>query len=169
MATQHKRKTNVRPVTALSTDVTTSAPSTAKVPKQTSIAQPYTTSVDTTSSTPSCHSSYVCGQQNTELRNRVDTLEKRIAVLEETAVDKRRFLKKAEGLLTVFKIVLIAMPVTLCVAIAIVQYFCYKDDDILNIVTSIIGLAAVADCIITPILWKSTADKVDKIESMMNE
>ena len=150
-------------------DINVSTPAPAVSTPSASVMSLPTSTSDMASSTPACTNSFICGQQNNELKNRIESLENRIAVLEETAVDKRRFLKKTESLLLVFRIVLIAMPISLCIAIAIVQYFCYEDSKLLNVVTSLIGLAAVAECILLPILWKSTSDKVDKIEAMLEK
>ena len=96
-------------------------------------------------------------------------LERKVQVLEETAADKRKFLKKAESLLMVFRVVLISIPIVLCVAMAIVLYFCYEDSKLLNIVTSIIGLVAIAECVALPILWKNTAERVSAIEEQLRE
>lgn len=120
------------------------------------------------SSTPQCNA-FACGQQNNELQRRIDLLERKVQVLEETAEDKRRFLRKAESLLMIFRVVLIITPIVLCVAMAIVLYFCFEDSKLLNIVTSIIGLVAVAECIMLPILWRNTADRVSAIEEKLRQ
>lgn len=140
-------------------------------PAQTVSTSPNTNSVPTmasNSSTPQCNA-FACGQQNSELQRRIDLLERKVQVLEETAADKRKFLKKAESLLMVFRVVLISIPIVLCVAMAIVLYFCYEDSKLLNIVTSIIGLVAIAECVALPILWKNTAERVSAIEEQLRE
>ena len=175
MSTQHKR--NQRRTEVAITNTVTSSPSvstpmaTVSTPNMNvaSNTTQHSHTSDTMSSTPTCVNPFICGQQNNELKNRIKDLENRIAFLEETAVDKRRFLKKAESLLTVFRVILIAMPISLCASIAAVQYFFYQDNKLLNIVTSLVGLAAIAECILLPILWKGTADKVDKLEAMFDE
>ena len=109
------------------------------------------------SSTPICLNAFACGQQSNELKNDLEELKNRVKMLEETAVSKRVFLKKATSLLTVFRTVLIATPIALCASIATVQYFFYNDDKLLNVVTGIIGIVSVVECVMLPILWKTTA------------
>ena len=132
-------------------------------------AVPFSPMQPSTSSTQSCPSAYYCGQQNTELKQRIEDLEERLSHVEETADEKRSFLKKAENLLMVFKIVLVAMPVTLFVALAIVQYFVYDDSDLLNWVTGIIGIATVFECFLLPSLWKSIDSRLAKVEDQLRD
>lgn len=153
----NKQKTDMK--------VVTPAPSVSTPPATPSTIP--TSATETGTSTPQCNP-FVCGQQNSELQRRVDLLEQKIQTLEETAEEKRLFFKKAEGLLTVFRVVLIAIPIVLFIALAVVQYFCYNDSKLLNIVTSVIGVIAVAECIFLPILWKQTADKVTALEEKLN-
>ena len=122
-----------------------------------------------TSSIPSCPSAFVCGQQNHELTQKIHDLEDRIVQLEETSTEKRVFLKKAESLLLVFKAVLLAMPITLFIAIAIVQFFFYKDSSLLNIVTGIIGLAAIAECIFIPAMWSKSDNRLSEVEERLKD
>lgn len=153
----NKQKTDVKLVTP--------APSVSTLP--TSANAIPTSTTETGSSTPQCNP-YFCGQQNSDLQRRVDLLERKILSLEESTEDRRRFFKKAEGLLTVFRVVLIAIPIVLFIALAVVQYFCYNDSKLLNIVTSVVGVVAVAECIFLPMLWKHTADKVAALEEKIN-
>lgn len=153
----NKQKTDVKLVTP--------APSVSTLP--TSANAIPTSTTETGSSTPQCNP-YFCGQQNSDLQRRVDLLERKILSLEESTEDRRRFFKKAEGLLTVFRVVLIAIPIVLFIALAVVQYFCYNDSKLLNIVTSVVGVVAVAECIFLPMLWKQTADKVAALEEKIN-
>lgn len=153
----NKQKTDVKLVTP--------APSVSTLPTSANVIPTSTT--ETGSSTPQCNP-YFCGQQNSDLQRRVDLLERKILSLEESTEDRRRFFKKAEGLLTVFRVVLIAIPIVLFIALAVVQYFCYNDSKLLNIVTSVVGVVAVAECIFLPMLWKQTADKVAALEEKIN-
>lgn len=153
----NKQKTDVKLVTP--------APS-VSTPPVTTNAMP-TSTTDPGSSTPQCNP-YFCGQQNSELQRRVELLERKLSALEETAEDKRRFFNKAESLLTVFRVVLIAIPIVLFIALCIIQYFCYDDSKLLNIATAVIGLASVVECVLLPTLWKQTADKVKAIEEKLN-
>ena len=129
----------------------------------------YTQTSDNTSSTFGCSSAYLCGQQNLEVMQRLENVEARLTQVEETSAEKRSCLKRAESLLLVFKVVLIACPVVLFIALAIVQYFCYKDSTLLNVVSGVIGVAAVVECILLPILWKSVELRVEKIEEQLRK
>ena len=133
------------------------------------VATPIHGEAPVASSTPMCLNAYACGQQSNELKNDLEELKSRVKNLEETAVSKRIFLKKATSLLTVFRTVLIATPIALCASIAVVQYFFYNDDKLLNIVTGIIGLVSVVECVMLPVLWKTTVDKVAKLEAQMED
>ena len=77
--------------------------------------------------------------------------------------------KKAESILIVFKVVLIAIPIILSITIAITLYFVYNDSRLLNIVTGIIGIATIAECVLLPILWKSVESRLDKVEEYIKE
>ena len=172
MSTPKKKGTGKSAYAALSSS-TISTPqtivSTPTVKASPSNAAPYSSMPDTISSTPGCPTAYICGQQNIELKQRIDKLEERIAQIEETAAEKRSFLRKTESLLLVFKIVLIAIPVVLFIALAIVQYFVYNDSKLLNIVTGIIGVATVCECILLPILWKSIDSRLQKVEEQLKD
>lgn len=87
--------------------------------------------------------------------------------VEETAAEKRSYYKKAESLLLVFKVILIAIPVVLFSALATVQYFMYNDSKLLNLVTGIIGVATIAECILLPILWRSIDSRLEKVEEQL--
>lgn len=134
-----------------------------------SSAVPFSPLPPNTSSIQFCPSAYTCGQQNTELKQKVEELEERLSQVEETAIEKRAFLKKAESLLMVFKIVLVAIPVTLFIALAIVQYFVYDDSKLLNWVTGIIGIATVHECFLLPVLWKSIDSRLEKVEEQLRD
>lgn len=181
MSTPRKKKpsssstvpTTTIPEASAATDSMTSIPtptvSTPMVSTNPASATSFTSPPESTSSTPVCQSSFVCGQQNQELKLRVDSLEKRISQIEETSAEKRKFLKKAESLLLVFKVVLIAIPVILFIALAVVQYFFYNDSKLLNIVTGIIGIATVAECIVLPMLWKSIESRLAQVEEQIKD
>lgn len=121
------------------------------------------------SSTPPCSNPYQCGQDNHEMKLKLTALEDRISKLEETATERRSFLKKAESLLLVFKVVLIAIPVILSITIAITAYFAYGDSKLLNIVSSIIGIATIAECILLPILWKNIEERLKNVEDRIKD
>lgn len=129
----------------------------------------YSQTPNTQSSTPPCPNPYQCGQDNHEIKSRLFALENRISKLEETASERRSFLKKAESLLIVFKVVLIAIPIILSITIAITLYFVYTDSRLLNIVTGIIGIATIAECVLLPILWKSVESRLDKVEEYIKK
>ena len=129
----------------------------------------YSQTPNTQSSTPPCPNPYQCGQDNHEIKSRLSALENHISKLEETASERRSFLKKAESLLVVFKVVLIAIPIILSITIAITLYFVYNDSRLLNIVTGIIGIATIAECVLLPILWKSVESRLDKVEEYIKE
>lgn len=171
MAAPRKRKPNEQTNSNASLPATVSTPmptvSTPAVTSPPSSATPYAPTADTTSSTPGCPTAFICGQRNYELKQRIDELEERLSQVEETATEKRSFLKKAESLLLVFKIVLIAIPIVLFAALAIVQYFVYNDSKLLNWVTGIFGIAAVAECVLLPILWKSIESRLEKVEEQL--
>lgn len=151
--------------TASSTlNVTTALPD-VSTPSMSSYGQ----TSSTQSSTPPCPNPYQCGQDNSEIKRRLSQLEKRISELEETASEKRSFLKKAESLLTVFKVVLVIIPIVLSITIAIVSYFVYNDSRIFNIVTGIIGVATIAECIALPALWRNVESRLKKVEESLKE
>ena len=173
MSTPRKKKPNsqTNPVAVPPATVSTPVPSvsTPAITAPSSSATPYVPTADTTSSTPGCPTAFVCGQQNYELKQRVDELEERLSQVEETSAEKRSFYKKAESLLLVFKVVLIAIPVVLFAALATVQYFVYNDSNLLNIVTSVIGIATVAECFVLPMLLKSIGTRLEKVEEQLKD
>ena len=173
MSAPRKRKQNgqtnseaVPPATVSTPMPSVSTPAVTSPPPS---ATPYVPTADTTSSTPGCPTAFFCGQQNYELKQRIDELEERLSQVEETATEKRSFYKKAESLLLVFKVVLIAIPVVLFAALATVQYFVYNDSNLLNIVTGVIGVATVAECFVLPILWKSIDTRLEKVEEQLKD
>lgn len=169
MASQRKKNTGTTQATSANgTQVPIPTP---YLPPSTpsSSAIPFSPMQPNTSSTQSCPSAYYCGQQNTELKQRIEALEERLSQVEETADEKRSFLKKAESLLMVFKIVLVAMPITLFIALAIVQYFVYNDSKLLNWVTGIIGIATLLECFLLPVLWKSIDSRLEKVEDQLRD
>ncbi len=129
----------------------------------------YSQTSNTQSSTPPCPNPYQCGQDNHEIKSRLLKLENRISNLEETASERRSFLKKAESLLVVFKVVLIAIPIILSIAIAITLYFVYNDSRLLNVVTGVIGIVTIAECVLLPILWKSVESRLKEVEEYIKE
>lgn len=173
MSTPRKRNPNSQtiPGTVPSATVSTPMPSvsTPAVTSPPASATPYIPTADTTSSTPGCPTAFVCGQQNYELKQRIEELEERISQIEETAAEKRSFLKKAESLLLIFKIVLVAMPIILFVALVIVQYFVYNDSKLLNWVTGIIGIATFLECFMLPTLWKNIDSRLAKVEEQLKD
>lgn len=170
MSTPQKKKTGNSSYTATSPATISTPRNTVSIPTVSapqSGATSYSSTPETASSTPSCPNAYICGQQSYELKQRIDELEERLSQIEETAAEKRSFFRKTESLLLVFKIVLVAIPVVLFIALAIVQYFVYNDSKLLNIVTGIIGVATFIECFLLPILWKSIDSRLQKVEEQL--
>lgn len=111
-----------------------------------------------------CASGFVCGQQNKEFQNHFDDIERRLKVAEENTASKNRMIKHVDSAVQLCRIMLFLFPITCFIALMIVQYFVYKDSTLLNIITAIVGVATVAECIFLPTKAKQQEDKIDSLE-----
>ena len=101
-------------------------------------------------------------------KKKIEDLEKHIAQLEETSLEKRKFLKRMNNLLLISMAVLVILPIISFASLAIVQYIFYGESNLLHVNTAVIGVINVAACILMPLLWKHTSDKVDKLEDKLD-
>ena len=89
-------------------------------------------------------------------QEKIEDLEKHIAQLEETSLEKRKFLKRMNNLLLISMAVLVILPII------------YGESNLLHVNTAVIGVINIAACILMPLLWKHTSDKVDKLEDKLD-
>ncbi len=109
-------------------------------------------------------SCYRCASDIYELRGRVDTIEKQNEEFNKTIKTNTGFIKKSEQLLLVFQVVLILFPILSLAILAICQYIHQGSSSLINVITTVIGLANIAECIILPRFWKTLEDRIKELE-----
>ena len=82
-------------------------------------------------------------------------------------MEKRKFLKRMNTLLLISMVVLVILPIISFASLAIIQYIFYGESELLHINTTVIGAINIIACILMPLLWKRTADKVEKLEDKL--
>lgn len=107
---------------------------------------------------------YNCVRDMYELRGRVDTIEKQNEEFNKTIKTNTGFIKKSEQLLLVFQVVLILFPILSLAILAICQYIHQGSSSLINVITTVIGLANIAECIILPRFWKTLEDRIKELE-----
>lgn len=108
-----------------------------------------------------------CIEDIHQYNKKIEDLEKHIAKLEETSLEKRKFLKRMNTLLLISMVVLVILPIISFASLAIIQYIFYGESELLHINTTVIGAINIIACILMPLLWKRTADKVEKLEDKL--
>lgn len=111
---------------------------------------------------------YNCVRDMYELRNRVDTIERQTEEFHETIKTNTGFIKKSEQLLFVFQVVLILFPILSIAALAIFQYAYQGNSMLISVITTVIGAANIAECIMIPRSWRTLEDRVKELERKLN-